>query len=51
MNKPSGTHTRLQLDSGVVPHEKPFDLISKHHYNLIEVNDDGGKIATTVYEF
>jgi len=55
INKPSGPNVRIEFGSGVILHEKPFNLISRSHSTFMEVSEDvlGIKsvIRSTLYEF
>ena len=46
----SGAATRLLIGSGVVLHKAPFNLDVRNITNLLEVNSEGGKIQTILYE-
>ena len=54
-DKPSGPNIRLAVDSGVVLHERPFNLVSKSRTLLLEADggtlEDKSLIRTTLYEF
>lgn len=47
----SGPSIRLERNSGIVLDKKPFNLIYKNKYNICEVEENGGIIVTSVYEF
>jgi hypothetical protein len=55
IDKPSGPNIRIEIGSGVILHEKPFNLTSKSHSIFTEVSQDvlGIKsvIRSTLYEF
>jgi SAM-dependent methyltransferase len=50
LNKGTGAATRLLIGSGVVLHKAPFNLDVRNITNLLEVNSEGGKIQTILYE-
>lgn len=50
LNKGVGANTRLMIGSGVVLHKAPFNLKVHKITNLLEVNSEGGKIQTILYE-
>jgi len=51
IDKYSGSGIRLMVNSGVVLHSKPFNLNYSEISNLLEVNEAGGRIKTTIYKF
>jgi hypothetical protein len=51
LDKRGGANIRMVLNSGVVLHKEPFNLIASNFYELLEVNEYGGRIKTIVYEF
>jgi len=51
LDKGTGASTRLMMGSGVVLHKAPFNLNFSNSSELLEVDEGGGRIKTTVYEF
>ena len=51
IDKYSGSEIRLMVNSGVVLHSKPFNLNYSEISNLLEVNELGGRIKTTICKF
>lgn len=49
LDKPTGDHTRLLIDSGIVLTESPFKLKAIDQHVLCEVRDMGGVIRTVAY--
>ena len=51
IDKNTGPGTRIWLNSGVVLHKKPFYLKALKISDLLQVNQFGGRIKTTIYQF
>lgn len=55
IDKPSGPNIRIANNSGVILHEKPFNLKFKTMENVLSINEDTGGfnavILTTLYKF
>jgi hypothetical protein len=50
-DKPMDGHTRLSIDSGVVPTAAPFGIVPKEARILCEITAEGGVIRTIAYDF
>lgn len=50
-DKPTGASIRVFIDSGIILHEKPFNLNYKEIFVLDETNELVGKIQTLIYKF
>jgi len=48
---PPGEHSRLQYNSGVVLTSPPFNIKPTNQKKLCEVQEHGGLIVTTIYQF
>jgi len=51
IDKNRGASIRLLFKSGVVLHSKPFNLNYSEISDLLEANEYGGRIKTTIYKF
>ena len=49
LDKPAGPNIRLELGSGVIVTDPPFNLSNVEEHILCEVNEFGGIIRTTLY--